>query len=191
MDYTTLLGITDLQKMLLMDRLPLREDEIPVVMLTAPAGGGKTVLLKHWVTALAEDTLRNREAKGTYRPVWISQEEIEDIEDLENVNLQEILQSAMAGIVPGMTLPEEGSWTYVLLVDGREKFRNAELRDRFFYLLMECYIEHRDAVFLMSARAEDYEHLCDDIYLEPLKAWERAYCFCRGQDSGTAWAMGV
>ena len=164
--------------MLLMDRLPLREDEIPVVMLTAPAGGGKTVLLKHWVTALAEDTLRNREAKGTYRPVWISQEEIEDIEDLENVNLQEILQSAMAGIVPGMTLPEEGSWTYVLLVDGMEKFRNAELRGRFFYLLMECYIEHRDAVFLMSARGEDYEHLCDDIYLEPLKAWERAYCFC-------------
>lgn len=178
MDYTTLLGITDLQKMLLMDRLPLREDEIPVVMLTAPAGGGKTVLLKHWVTALAEDILSNGKAGDAYLPVWISPEEIEDVEDLENVNLQEILQAAMAGIAPGMTLTEEGSWTYVLLVDGMEKFRNAELRDRFLYLLMEFYIEHRDAVFLMSARAEDYEHLCDDIYLEPLKAWERAYCFC-------------
>lgn len=176
-DYTTLLGMTDLRKTLLMDRLPLREDEVPVVMLTAPAGGGKTVLLKHWVTALAEDTLRNREARGAYLPVWISQEEIEDIEDLENVNQQEILQSAMAGIVPGMTFPEEGSWTYIVLVDGMEKFRNTELRDRFFYLLMEFYREHRDAVFIMSARTEDYEHLCDDIYLEPLKAWRERIVF--------------
>ena len=65
-DYTTLLGMTNLQKTLLMDRLPLREDEVPVVMLTAPAGGGKTVLLKRWVTALAEDTLRNGKAGGAY-----------------------------------------------------------------------------------------------------------------------------
>ena len=172
-DYTTLSGMTDLPKTLLMDRLPLREDEVPVMMLTAPVGGGKTVLLKRWVTALAEDS----RLKGAYLPVWISPEEIEDIEDLENVNLQEILQSAMAGIVPGMTLPEEGSWTYVLLVDGIEKFRNAELRDRFLYLLMEFYREHRDAIFLMSARTEDYEHLCDDIYLEPLKAWRERIVF--------------
>lgn len=179
-DYTTLSGMTDLPKTLLMDRLPLRENEVPVVMLTAPAGGGKTVLLKHWVTALAEDILRNREAGGAYLPVWISPEEIEEIEnieDLENRNLQEILQAAMAKIAPGMTLPEEGSWTYVLLVDGMEKFRNAELRDRFFYLLMEFYKEHRDTIFIMAARTEDYEHLCDDIYLDPLKAWRERIVF--------------
>ena len=178
-DYTTLLGMTNLQKTLLMDRLPLREDEVPVVMLTAPAGGGKTVLLKRWVTALAEDTLRNGKAGGAYLPVWISPEEIEEIEDSEDMNLQEILQSAMAKIVPEMTLPEESSWTYVLLVDGIEKFQNEELRDRFFYLLMEFYREHRDAIFLMSARTEDYEHLCDDIYLEPLKAWRERIVFAQ------------
>ncbi len=199
-DYTTFLGMSDLQKTLLMDRLPLREDEVPVVMLTAPAGGGKTVLLKRCATALAEDNLfgtaaapeeiegsrlsamptlledifHNRVVSGRYLPVWISPEEIED---LENVNLQEIMQAAMTKIAPGMTLPEEGSWTYVLLVDGMEKFRNAELRDRFFYLLIEFYREHRDAIFLMSARTEDYEDLCDDIYLKPLKAWRERVVF--------------
>ncbi len=155
-----------------MDRQPLREDEVPVIVLTAPAGGGKTVLLKRCAIALAKD---NR-LKDAYLPVWISPEEIEDSEDM---NLQEILQSAMAKIVPRMTLPEEGSWTYVLLVDGIEKFRNAEIRDRFFYLLMEFYREHRDAIFLMSARTEDYEDFRNDIFLEPLKAWRERIVFAQ------------
>lgn len=58
-------------------------------------------------------------------------------------------------------------------------FRNAELRDRFLYLLMEFYREHRDAIFLMSARTEDYENLCDDIYLKPLKAWRERVVFAQ------------
>lgn len=173
-DYTTLSGMTDLPKTLLMDRLPLREDEVPVMMLTAPAGGGKTVLLKRCAKRYAISLAEDSRFKGAYLPVWISPEEIEDSEDM---NLQDILQSAMAKIAPGMTLPEEGSWTYVLLVDGMEKFRNAELRDRFLYLLMEFYREHRDAIFLMSARTEDYEDLCDDIYLNPLKAWRERVVF--------------
>ena len=201
-DYTTFLGMSDLQKTLLMDRLPLREDEVPVVMLTAPAGGGKTVLLKRCAIALAEDNrfrastapevysnlrlsvmptilediFRNREARGMYLPILISPEGIEDSEDM---NLQEILQAAMAKIAPGMTLPEEGSWTYVLLVDGIEKFRNPEIRDRFFYLLTEFYKEHRDAVFIMSTRMEDYEYLRNDIYLDPLKAWGERIVFAK------------
>ncbi len=173
-DYTTLSGMTDLPKTLLMDRLPLREDEVPVMMLTAPAGGGKTVLLKRCAKRYAISLAEDSRFKGAYLPVWISPEEIEDSEDM---NLQDILQSAMAKIAPGMTLPEEGSWTYVLLVDGMEKFRNAELRDRFLYLLMEFYREHRDVIFLMSARTEDYEDLCDDIYLNPLKAWRERVVF--------------
>ena len=201
-DYTTFLEMSDPQKTLLMDRLPLREDEVPVIVLTAPAGGGKTVLLKRCAIALAEDNrlrastapevysnlrlsamptilediFRNREARGMYLPVWISPEEIEDSEDM---NLQEILQAAMAKIVPRMILPEEGSWTYVLLVDGIEKFRNPEIRDRFFYLLTEFYKEHRDAVFIMSTRMEDYEYLRNDIYLDPLKAWGERIVFAK------------
>ena len=201
-DYTALLRKTGKQQdqlRILRDRLPLREDEVPVVMLTAPAGGGKTVLLKRCAIALAEDNrlrastapevysnlrlsamptileeiFRNREAGGMYLPVWISPEEIEDSEDM---NLQEILQAAMAKIVPRMILPEEGSWTYVLLVDGIEKFRNAEIRDRFFYLLTEFYKEHRDAVFIMSARTEDYERL--DMPVETLfQPWMECIVF--------------
>lgn len=184
----------------LRDRLPLREDEVPVVMLTAPAGGGKTLLLKRCAIALAEDNrfraaapelyselklaaipvileeiFRNRVARGMYLPIWISPEEIEDFEDM---NLQEILQSAMAKIAPGMTLLEEGSWTYVLLVDGMEKFRNAEIRDRFFCLLMDFYREHRDAVFIMSARTEDYESLDMDMSVETLfQPWKERLVF--------------
>ena len=107
-DYTTFLGMSDPQKTLLMDRLPLREDEVPVMMLTAPAGGGKTVLLKRCAKRYAISLAEDSRFKGAYLPVWISPEEIEDSEDM---NLQDILQSAMAKIAPGMTLPEEGSWT--------------------------------------------------------------------------------
>ena len=200
-DYTALLRKTGKQQnslRTLRDRLPLREDEVPVMILTAPAGGGKTVLLKRCAIALAEDNrfraaapelynelklaaipvileeiFRNREAKGAYLPVWISPEEIADS---ENINMQEILQAAMANIAPGITLPEEGRWTYVLLVDGIEKFRNAEIRDRFFYLLTEFYKEHRDAAFIMSARTEDYERL--DMPVETLlQPWKERIVF--------------
>ena len=198
-DYTALLRKTGKQQnsmTTLSDRLPLREDEVPVVMLTAPAGAGKTVLLKRCAIALAEDSLfeavatpeeyeafrlaamplfledifRNVAASGRYLPVWISPEEIEDFE-----NMEAILQTAMAKIVPGMTLPEEGCWKYVLLVDGIEKLRNAELRDRFFYVLMEFYREHRNTLFIMSTRTEDYEKLCTDLLLDaPLQPWKES-----------------
>lgn len=201
-EYTAFLRKTGKQQnqlRALRDRLPLREDEVPVTMLTAPAGGGKTVLLKRCVIALAEDNrlrasvapevyndlrlsampaileeiFRNREAKGAYLPVWISPEEIADF---ENINMQEILQAAMAETARGMTLPEDGSWTYVLLVDGIEKFRNAEIRDHFLYLLTEFYKEHRDAVFIMSARTEDYERL--DMSVETLlQPWKERIVF--------------
>lgn len=205
-DYTTLLRKTWKQQnqlRILRDRLPLREDEVPVVMLTAPAGGGKTVLLKRCAIALVEDNrlrastapevysnlrlsamptvleeiFHNREARGMYLPVWISPEEMEDSED---INLQEILQAAMAKIVSRMILPEEGSWTYVMLVDGIEKFRNTEIRDRFFYLLTEFYKEHRDAVFIMSMtdRSEEYAKFCWDMLSDVrVRPWKESLVF--------------
>ena len=175
---------------------PLREGEVPVEILTAPPGGGKTALMKYCAISLAknyfygasgvlagfeilvkphllENIFRDGGWKRHYLPVWIAPEETGDFP-----NMQEILQAAMTDVVPGMTLPEEGNWTYVLFVDGMEKFRKKAQRDRFFFLLREFGQEHRDAIFIMSARTDDYERLCMEMLLDaPLQPWREGIVF--------------